>query len=115
MKFQQLAPGVFDLIAVGMIIIGLVRGKTRGMSQELLDVFRWLVTVVGAAALYKPLGKFIADSTHLSLLFAYLWTYLGIALTIYLVFAAIKRAVGEKLVGSVVFGRMEFFLGMWAG
>ena len=41
--------------------------------------------------------------------------YLLIAIVIKLLFSFIKRSVGEKLVGSDIFGRMEYYLGMAAG
>jgi len=112
---QHLSPGVFDLFAVGLIIFGIIRGRVRGMSQELLDVFEWLVIVAAGGFLYVPLGKLIASNVHLSLLFSYLLAYIGIMIVVQILFGFIKKAVGEKIVSADAFGSLEFYLGMIAG
>ncbi|MHB8520363.1 MAG: CvpA family protein [Limisphaerales bacterium] len=105
----------FDLVTLAVIIVGVVRGRKRGMSEELLDVFQWLVIIVAGARLYKPLGDFILLTIHVSPAYVYIVVYLTIAALIKGLFALIKRSVGEKLVGSDVFGRLEYYLGMGAG
>ena len=45
----------------------------------------------------------------------YLLAYVGGALLVLLLFAGIKRALGGKLLGSDIFGRAEYYLGMGAG
>ena len=40
---------------------------------------------------------------------------LGVGLLVLLLFAGIKRTVGGKLVGSDIFGRSEYYLGMGSG
>ena len=41
----------FDLCVLAMLIVGIVIGRKRGMSLELLSVLQWLVIVfVGAMA-----------------------------------------------------------------
>lgn len=105
----------FDLLVLMVLCLGLVRGKKRGISEEMLDVFQWLVIVVVAALYYRPLGKFISDFTHLNLLASYMGAYVFLAVGIKLLFSWVKRMVGEKLVHSDVFGRGEYFLGMLAG
>jgi hypothetical protein len=67
------------------------------------------------ALYYEPFGKFLAEYTNLSLLPAYLVVYLGIVLGHVLLFGWLKKIVGEKLVASDIFGRLEFYLGMAAG
>jgi hypothetical protein len=44
-----------------------------------------------------------------------LFSYTSIALIIYIVFAFLRKRVGEKLVGSDTFGSGEYYLGMVAG
>ena len=41
--------------------------------------------------------------------------YVGAALLVFLLFAGIKRAFGGKLLGSDIFGRSEYYLGMGSG
>ena len=50
-----------------------------------------------------------------SRLTCYLIAYVVGALVIYLLFLGIKRALSGKLVGSEIFGRSEYYLGMGSG
>ena len=105
----------FDAVVVIMVGAGLFVGKKRGMSNELLDVFCWLMMVVVSALYYKPLAEILSKLASLSLFHASVICYLAIAIFIRIIFGYIKRAVGEKLVGSDLFGRAEFYLGALAG
>lgn len=105
----------FDLIVLACVAYGVFRGRKRGMSEELLDVFQWLLIVVLGAMSYKPLGKMVSHSAGFSPLLSNIVAYTLIALTIKLTFSIIKRQVGEKLVHSDAFGRFEYYLGMIAG
>jgi uncharacterized membrane protein required for colicin V production len=115
MKTPSLAFNWFDIVVVAVIVLGIVRGRKRGMSEELLDVFQWLLIVVLAAMFYGPLGNLLAGFTHMSLLASYLVCYLGLLVVIRFVFSMIKKMVGEKLVQADTFGGMEYYLGMAAG
>lgn len=106
---------LFDLLVLGLIGYGVFRGRKRGMSEELLDVFQWLLIVVLGALLYSPLGKLVSRSAGFSLLLSNIIGYVLIALVIKLIFSMIKRNVGEKLVHADTFGRFEYYLGMIAG
>ena len=75
-----------DLLAVGLLVVGIIRGRTRGMSEELLDLVKWLITVVAAGNLYQPLGQFLAESTPFSLLSCYVAVYCGLIIVIKLIF-----------------------------
>lgn len=105
----------FDLVVFAFLVVGLFRGRKRGMSEELLAIFQWLSIVVAAAYFYRPFGLFLVSISGMSRLGCYMAAYLLIAVGIKLLFSSIKRAVGEKLVGSDIFGRMEYYLGMAAG
>lgn len=105
----------FDLLLVGLVIFGIIRGRKRGMSEEMLDVFQWLTIIVVGALLYQPLGKLISFGINSGLFFGYVGAYIFIALMIKLTFTAMKRAVGEKLVHADAFGSFEYYLGMMAG
>lgn len=105
----------FDLLVLALVAYGVFRGRKRGMSEELLDVFQWLLIVVLGAMLYGPIGKMIAGPARFSPLLSNILAYVMVALIIKLVFSMIKRNVGEKLVHSDAFGRFEYYLGMLAG
>lgn len=104
-----------DLLVVVLIVVGVFRGRKRGMSEELLDMIKWTLIVGFAGLLYEPGGRWLSQISVFSLLFSYVFTYALIALAIFSVFIFVKNKVGEKLVGSDVFGRGEYYLGMAAG
>jgi uncharacterized membrane protein required for colicin V production len=105
----------FDLLVLATLAIGLLRGRKRGMSEELLDVFMWLCIIVLGALLYRPTGRLLAQITNFGPLASNIMGYTLVATVIALIFASVKRAVGEKLVHSDAFGRFEYYLGMMAG
>jgi uncharacterized membrane protein required for colicin V production len=105
----------FDLTVLVVLAIGVWRGRSRGMSEELLDVLKWLVVVVVGGLIYQPVGKYISDFTHFGVNACYVSVYIAVIILMRLIFGAIKRMVGEKLVGSDVFGNSEYYLGMMAG
>lgn len=105
----------FDLAALIVLVVGLFRGRKRGMSEELLDLFQWLVMVVVSARVYEPFGELLMTYLPISRLVSYIMAYIVTLLGIKLVFTLLKRFIGEKLIGSDIFGRLEYYLGMLAG
>jgi membrane protein required for colicin V production len=104
-----------DLAVVAIIAVGVTRGRKRGMSEELLDVLKWVVALFACSYLYEPLGAMLSGSTVFSTLSCYVAVYAGILMVVALVFGAIKRRIGAKLVSSDFFGMGEYYLGMVAG
>jgi uncharacterized membrane protein required for colicin V production len=104
-----------DLAVVAIIAVGVTRGRKRGMSEELLDVIKWVVAIFACSFLYGPLGAMLSASSVFSTLSCYVAVYAGILMLVALLFGAIKRRMGAKLVGSDFFGMGEYYLGMVAG
>ncbi|MDX1953804.1 MAG: CvpA family protein [Verrucomicrobiota bacterium] len=115
MKAPDLNLSWFDLLVIAVLLIGVWRGKKRGMSEELLEVLQWLAIIMVSALIYKALGDAIADYTRLSVPISHVIAYVVVAILIKLLFTTIKKAVGEKLVQSDAFGPLEYYLGMMAG
>ena len=115
MKTQDLGIGWVDLLIVGVLIMGVIRGRKRGMSEELLDLVKWLLIVVAAAFADEPLGTFVSTSTIFSQLSSYLFVYFAVILAFIVLFSFLRRGFGGKLIGSDVFGGAEYYLGMCAG
>jgi uncharacterized membrane protein required for colicin V production len=105
----------FDLIFLLIIVAGVVIGRRRGMSCELLDLVQWLLIVIVGAFAYSMLGKEIMNLTGFGLALSCMMGYLTAALVIAGIFLIIKRYAGEKLLGSDTFGVTEYYLGMVAG
>jgi len=106
----------FDLAMVVILIVGIYRGRKQGMSVELLPLLTWLTIIFVCALAYEPIGSFFLGTTSLfSTLSCYLLAYTGAALVVVAVFAGLKRGLGGKLLGSDLFGRAEYYLGMGSG
>ena len=107
----------FDILVVVLLIGGVFHGRKRGMSLELLPLFKLLIIVVVGSKVYQPLGIKLTEWTNgtMGLLLAFVISYVLFGLIVHMIFSRVKRAVGEKLVGSDIFGSMEYYFGMLAG
>ncbi len=105
----------FDVVVVVWLIIGLFRGRKRGMSQELLPTLEWIGIVVACGLLYWPLYPYVKEVTLLSTLWSCLLAYGMVAMGIYIIYMVLKQNFAEKLVARDPFGSWEFYLGMAAG
>jgi uncharacterized membrane protein required for colicin V production len=116
MSLDQLPINLFDFVVIVVLLAGIARGRKHGMSEELMSLLTWLAILFGCAAIYEPGGQVLAQYTNMfSRLSCYLVAYVGGALLVLLLFAGIKRALGGKLLGSDIFGRAEYYLGMGSG
>jgi uncharacterized membrane protein required for colicin V production len=115
MSLDQLPVNAFDFALVAILGVGIYRGRRHGMSQEMLLMFKWLAVLLGCAFLYEPVGTWLSEASPFSLLSSFLMVYVTFALLILGGFALVNRAMGGKLLGSDVFGRAEYYLGMGSG
>ncbi len=51
--------GLFDVLLIIVLGVGVWRGKVRGISEELLEFLQWLVIVVAAGFLYSLVGDLL--------------------------------------------------------
>ena len=108
--------GWVDFITLLVICVGIIRGRKRGLSEELLDTVMWLLIIVAGAFLYRIIGNFLVQRFPvLGLLTYYILSFIAVALAIKIIFVLIKKKFGQKLVESDMFGRLEFYGGMMAG
>jgi uncharacterized membrane protein required for colicin V production len=116
MSLDQLPINLFDLVLLVVLAAGIYRGRKHGMSEELLGLLTWLAILFGCALLYQPGAELIGQLTSMfSRLSCYLMAYVAGAGLIFLLFVGIKRLLGGKLLGSDLFGRSEYYLGMGSG
>ncbi len=115
MNLDKLPVNIFDAIVLVVLGLGVWRGRKHGMSEELLMLLKWVSILLACAFSYEPLGRLIAQEGNFSLLSSYLMAYVSVALGILILFAGLKRAFGGKLLGSDLFGKAEYYLGMGAG
>ncbi len=107
--------GWVDFVTILVVLIGVVRGRKRGLSEELLDTTMWLIIVIAGAFLYRIMGNILVQKPILSLLTYYILSYIAVALAVKIIFVFIKKKFGQKMVESDIFGRLEFYGGMAAG
>jgi uncharacterized membrane protein required for colicin V production len=105
----------FDFVVVIVLLLGVSRGRKNGMSIEVMVMLQWMAIVAVCAVAYRPLGDMLAQSSPMSHLFCYTTVYIITAIVVKGIFSLIKKGAGGKLVGSSIFGRGEFYLGMCAG
>jgi len=116
LKLDELPINAFDLTLVAVLVAGLVVGRKHGMSQELIQVLKWVAILVVCAVVYEPGGEFFKGFTKVfGLLSCYIVAYVIAGAVIIGLFAALKRSLGGKLDGSDVFGAAEYYLGMGSG
>jgi uncharacterized membrane protein required for colicin V production len=115
MILDKLPINWFDFLLVFVLLAGVLRGRKNGMSEELMPLLQWLAIVCVGAYFYETIGQPVADATVLSSLFSYVATYLGVAVLIKVCVSLLKRLSKGKLVGSDLFGKGEYYLGMVGG
>lgn len=106
---------LFDVLLAVVLVGGIIHGRKRGLSGELLSSLKWLVLLLLCATTYGPAGSLLSSTGLFDLLTSYLFCYLGAALGVFLIFSILERRLAPKLVGSDIFGRSEYFLGMGFG
>lgn len=111
----KLPVNLFDFVLVTILVLGVFRGRKNGMSGELMSLLKWVTVAVVCGFSYPHVGRWVKDISVFSLLASYVIAYLAVALVILALFALVKHSLGGKLVGSDVFGRSEYYLGMGSG
>src|SRR6266487_669665 len=115
MNIDNLPFNWFDIAVALLLLIGMQRGRKRGMSEEFLTMLNWVALVLVCSIAYEPLGSWLASIAPFSLLFCYIVAYAVSALVVASVFLLVKRSMSGKLIGSDAFGRGEYYLGMPSG
>jgi uncharacterized membrane protein required for colicin V production len=115
MSLDNLPVNLFDLVFLVVLVAGVLQGRKNGMSVELMSVLKWVAVVLGCALVYAPVGTYLANASPFSLLASFMMVYVAAALVILSLFALFKHSLGGKLIGSDVFGRSEYYLGMASG
>jgi uncharacterized membrane protein required for colicin V production len=115
MSFNDLPINIFDVVLIAVLGFGIARGRKHGMSEELMNLIKWVTVLVTCSIIYKPVGEWLAESSPFSLLSSFMFVYSGTALLVLAIFALFRHQLGGKLIGSDFFGRSEYYLGMGSG
>ena len=105
----------FDGVVVGMLIIGLFRGRKHGMSKEILPLLKWVSLVLVCGIWYPMAAQLLVNTAALSKLPSCIFGYLLLAFAVVFVFMFLKRLLVQSLAESNFFGGGEYYLGMLSG
>jgi Colicin V production protein len=94
---------------------GAFRGRKNGLTKEILPAAQWLVIVVAAALAYGLVAQFYSGTCGLDKLWSAVLGYVSIAIVVFVIFSAIKKALMPRLEGSSIFGSAEYYLAVPAG
>ena len=56
---------VLDLVIVGIILICIFLGYKKGLTKSLIKIFSFIIAIIVAAILFKPVSNFIIQNTEL--------------------------------------------------
>jgi len=105
----------FDGVVLGMLIIGLFRGRKHGMSKEALPLLKWVSLVVVCGLWYQTAAQLLVNTAALSRRASCIFGYLLLAFVIFLVFSVLRWLLVYRLAGNNLFGSGEYYLGMLSG
>jgi len=105
----------FDFVVLAFLVIGIFRGRKRGMSQELIDFIIWVGIIVVGGLGYSFVGNIISQKTGLELLWANVLGYFAIVLFFLILKSILDKIFHDMLIGSDIFGGLEYPLGMISG
>jgi uncharacterized membrane protein required for colicin V production len=104
-----------DILVLLVVVFGIIQGRRRGMSEELLDLVKWILVVLVAGYVYQPVGKLLAYYTYISDVYCYEMVYVLVVGVFIVGFSYLRPALGEKVMGRDFFGSGEYYLGMASG
>ena len=105
----------FDAVVVGMLIMGLFRGRKRGMTKEILPLLKWVSLVLVCGIWYPMAAQLLVNTASLSQLPSCIFGYLLLAFVIVLVFKVLGWLLASRTVEHNFFGGGEYYLGMLSG
>src|ERR1039458_2952089 len=86
----------FDGVVLGMLIIGLFRGRKLGMSKEVLPLLKWVTLVVVCGLWYQTAAQLLVKTAALSRLASCIFGYLLLAFVVVLLFMALRRLLRSE-------------------
>jgi len=105
----------FDVALVGILILGLFRGRKHGMSKEFLPLFKWVTLILVCGFFYPMAAELLANTAGLGKVSGFICGYLLLAFAIWILFLVFKRLIGYRMGENNFFGSGEYYLGMSSG
>src|SRR4051794_18633279 len=91
MNFAGIPLSWIDFVTVIVLLVGFLRGRKRGLSEEILDTTMWIAIVALGALFYRTLADLMAMKPMFSRLTYCVSAYIVIALVLKIIFAIIKK------------------------
>ena len=82
---------LFDILLVGVVVAGIIRGRKHALSHQLLSLGKWLSILLGGAVIYGPAARLVAQAGFFDPVSSCVMAYLGWALLVFLFFSFVKR------------------------
>ncbi len=101
----------FDLVTLVIVVAGLLYGRKRGLSVELVPLIHWFTLIVICGTFCESLGAPIAKLIKIQPNAAFVFVYLLLAVGVSYVFWTIRKTLARGLPGADHFGAAEFPLG----
>jgi hypothetical protein len=105
----------FDALLLGLLIMGLFRGRKNGMSREILPLFKWLTVVLVSGFFYPSVAPLFVNTVGASNTASCIYGYLLLAIGIFVVFMIFKRLLASRSGENNFFSGGEYYLGMMSG
>jgi uncharacterized membrane protein required for colicin V production len=105
----------FDVVLLALLVVGIYRGRKRGMSHEVMPLLKWLTLVLVCGFCYEPVAGQISSLFSCSPWSAFFGAYVSLAVVVTVIFGVLNRSLGGKVIGSDVFGKGEYYLGVFSG
>lgn len=105
---------LFDVVLFTVVMAGIVRGRKRGLSEQLLSLIKWLTILIGCAFAYEPVSRVIARAGFFDETSSCLMAYLGLALLVLLICSFVRRKTEHKYKDDLS-GDTETYVGMASG
>jgi membrane protein required for colicin V production len=87
----------YDIVVFVVLMYGIWSGIRTGFSGEIIRVLGLLLMVILAMSFYQPLGRWLQGVSSLTEDLANLLAFLGIAIVVYLIAAAVRLAVHRRM------------------
>jgi hypothetical protein len=112
---ENLPVNWFDVAVLGLLILGLFRGRKHGMSKEILPLLKWLTLVLVSGFYYPMAAQLLVNTARWGKFASCFFGYLLLAFAIWILFLIFKRLLGYRLGENNFFGSGEYYLGMVSG
>ncbi|MGO9477914.1 MAG: CvpA family protein [Limisphaerales bacterium] len=115
LSMDNLPVNWFDGVVLGMLIIGVFRGRKHGMSREILPLLKWVTLVLVCGLFYPVTAQLFTNSAGTGKLASCIYGYLLLAFGVWVVFLIFKRLLVNRVGENNFFGGGEYYLGMMSG